>query len=209
MSILSRILPAALLAGGIAGGQADAQTYDGYEIPPYTVEQTLGAVEIRRYAPHIVAEVTVEGDRRAALNQGFRILAGYIFGGNDGGARVAMTAPVAQTGAQIDMTAPVAQSGHGDLWTVSFTMPSQWTLDTLPQPNSPAVRFRATDPERVAVIIFSGRASGQMLQLQEERLRSAIEKAGLSATGPVRHAFYDDPMTLPWARRNEVALALR
>ena len=95
------------------------------------MESTIAEVELRQYAPHILAEVTVDGDRRSALNTGFRVLAGYIFGGNSVQASVAMTVPVAQR-QPIDMTAPVAQAGQDGLWTVSFMMPRDWTLDTRP-----------------------------------------------------------------------------
>ena len=96
-------------AGGAEGTQK--VTHKGYELPPYTVERSEGAREIRVYGPHLLAEVRVAGGRQAAIQAGFRTLAGYIFGGNAGSSRIAMTAPVAQQGAQqgtrIAMTAPV------------------------------------------------------------------------------------------------------
>ena len=49
------------------------------EQPKYTVLKKLPTYEIREYAPYIVAEVEVSGSRNESLNQGFRLLAGYIF----------------------------------------------------------------------------------------------------------------------------------
>ena len=72
-------------------------TYKGYELPPYTVLKQFEQAELRQYAPQLVAEVTVEGERNEAINAGFRILAGYIFGANDSADKVAMTTPVTQT----------------------------------------------------------------------------------------------------------------
>ena len=206
MSALRRLMPAAVAAALPVG--ATAETYGKYEAPPYTVEARLSEAEIRAYAPHILAEVRVQGDRRAALNAGFRVLAGYIFGGNTDGQDVAMTVPVAQS-QTIDMTAPVTQTGADGVWTVSFMMPRQWTLDTLPVPNSDAITFRKTEAHREAVLTFSGRASEAQLAAREAELRATLAAEGIETEGPVRHYYYDDPFTLPWARRNEVALRLR
>ncbi len=186
---------------------AVADTYGKYQSPPYQVDAVLNAVELRSYAPHILAEVTVQGDRSAALNAGFRVLAGYIFGGNTAQASVAMTSPVAQS-QTIDMTSPVAQSGSGDQWVVSFMMPRDWTIDSLPRPNTPAIRFVQTPPEQRAVLRFSGRATTAALARAETTLRDTLAQNGIAATGPAAFYYYDDPMTLPWNRRNEVALTL-
>ena len=68
----------------------------GTEEPPFTVERTVGGVEIRRYEPRIAAETTIDADEEKARNEGFRRLAGYIFGGNTTKTKIAMTAPVSQ-----------------------------------------------------------------------------------------------------------------
>lgn len=205
MSRLTGLFTGAAIAAAPAGAQT--QTYGKYETAPYTVVQTLGEVELREYGTHILAEVAVKGDRRGALNQGFRVLAGYIFGGNTAAAGVEMTAPVAQS-QKIDMTAPVAQTETDGVWTVTFMMPRQWTLDTLPTPNTEAIRFREVLPHRAAVFQFSGRATDAALADAEAKLRGILAGADLTPTGPAVYKFYDDPMTLPWNRRNEVSLPL-
>lgn len=204
MSRLAALLTGATLA---TAAQAENATYGKYEMPPYTVVQTLGDVEIRNYGTHILAEVAVRGERRAALNQGFRTLAGFIFGGNTAQTQVAMTAPVAQS-QTIDMTVPVTQTETDGVWTVTFMMPRAWTLDTLPVPTSDAIRFREVAPSRTAVLQFSGRATDNRLAQAETQLRATLTDAGLTAIGTATYQFYDDPMTLPWNRRNEVALQL-
>ena len=80
------------LAVMMGAAMAQAQTYKGSETPAYSVDLSDGAIEVRAYASHIMAEVTVSGDRSGAINRGFRLLAGYIFGGNETKAKVAMTA---------------------------------------------------------------------------------------------------------------------
>ena len=96
------------------------------EEPAFRTVLREGAFELRDYPALVVAEVTVDGDQKAAANQGFRLLAGYIFGGNKPRQSIAMTAPVAQTPARekIAMTAPVTQTQTANQWVVRFTMPS-------------------------------------------------------------------------------------
>ncbi|MBI1418762.1 MAG: heme-binding protein [Limimaricola sp.] len=204
---------ATLVAGaGIAGqAAADPGKYNGYEAPPYSVERQLDGAEIRAYAPYIVAEVTVRGPSGSALNQGFRMLAGYIFGGNQGQAKVAMTTPVTQTAApeKIDMTVPVTQTGGDGVWTVTFMMPRQYTLDTLPKPNNDAIRFVQIPAERQVVLGFSGWATAGRVARKTAALDAIVAREGLDVTGPVRTYYYDAPFTLPWKRRNEVAYLLK
>ena len=183
--------------------------YKGYETADYTVEQTEGVVEVRHYPPHLVAEVTVDGDRSTAASRGFRMLAGYIFGGNQGAGQIAMTTPVTQEPAKIAMTTPVTQTGGDGQWTVQFGMPGTYTLDTLPKPKDDSIRFAETPETRVVVMTFSGLPTAGRLSEKADDLRGAVARTGLSVTGDVFYMFYDSPFTLPWNRRNEVALHLR
>lgn len=66
------------------------------EEPKYAVSFHEGAYEVRDYQAAFTAEVSVTGDQRAVARKGFRLLAGYIFGGNKRRQSIAMTAPVAQ-----------------------------------------------------------------------------------------------------------------
>ena len=52
--------------------------------PDYTVVQKFEAIEIRQYDGYSVAEVVVPGPAADAGNQGFPILAGYIYGKKQG-----------------------------------------------------------------------------------------------------------------------------
>ena len=114
------------------------------EEPKFTVSLHEGAFETRDYPAVVAAEVTVTGDQKGAASKGFRLLAGYIFGGNTRRQSIAMTAPVAQerAGEKIAMTAPVTQTPSDGAWVVRFTMPSRYSLATLPQPNDPRVKLR-------------------------------------------------------------------
>lgn len=191
---------AAIMAAGIGlSGQAGAEsmTRKGYEMPPYTVEATEGAREIRSYGPRIVAEVTVRGERRAAVNTGFRLLAGYIFGGNAGGEKIAMTVPVDQ-----------ADRGDG-LWTLRFTMPAAFTTETLPAPDDPRITLRPLPPARMVVEGFSGIPDGDDMAARAQALSDWARARGLTPEGGPVYSFYDAPWTPGAMRRNEVAFALR
>jgi DNA gyrase inhibitor GyrI len=177
------------------------------ETPPYKTVVRDGNYELRDYPTLVVAEVRVEGEQKAAANEGFRLLASYIFGANRKRQDIAMTAPVAQqeVGEKIAMTAPVAQvPGADGTWVVRFTMPSQWSLQTLPVPDNPAVTLRDTEPGRFAVLRFSGLARPEDVRKRSAELLAWAEARGLRVTGPVSLAQYNPPWTLWFLRRNEV-----
>ncbi len=182
------------------------------EEPAYTVGVREGSLEVRDYPALIAARVSVGGDRGAAVNTGFRLLAAYIFGGNTRRESIAMTAPVVQApsadakgrGETIPMTAPVTQSGGPGGWEVSFLMPKGYTLASLPVPNDPRVHLVPLPPSRVAVARFSGLTGDDALRRQTADLEAFIARHHLRAVGPTSLSRYDPPWT-PWfMRRNEI-----
>jgi hypothetical protein len=192
-------LGAILLAGGAWSQMSTV------EEPKFTIAEQANGFELRDYPAMIAAEVSVKGPRETAINDGFRLLADYIFGNNIAADKVAMTAPVTQQASEsVAMTAPVTQSGAGDSWTVQFIMPSKYTMETLPKPKNPAVVLKPMEPERFAVIRFSGVGNDALLEEKTAELTKMIEARKLSAIGPVRYAFYNPPWVLGMFRRNEV-----
>ena len=180
------------------------------EEPSFTTVLRDGAFEVRDYPGSVVAEVTVAGDQKQAASRGFRLLAGYIFGGNQRRQSIAMTAPVAEipTGEKIAMTAPVTQTGNAQGWVVRFTMPKSYTLDKLPVPNDPRVHLRPLPPTRMAVLTFSGVAGQRDLNAKSSELAAKAKAHGLKLVGPPSLAQYDPPWTLWFMRRNEVMIAV-
>ena len=178
------------------------------EEPKFTVAFHEEPFEIRDYQAAVVAEVTVTGDQREAASKGFRLLAGYIFGGNRRRQSIAMTAPVAQerTGQKIAMTAPVTQTQADGAWVVRFTMPGAYSLQTLPEPNDPKIQFRAVAPARFAVVRFSGIADRRSVDAKTAELEGFVQAQALRAVGPASLAQYDPPWTLWFMRRNEVMI---
>jgi hypothetical protein len=196
------LLFAVLSLGGCAVGSVKE--------PSFTVVEKQGDIEIRRYDPMIVAEVTMTGDRKTAINNGFRVLADYIFGNNTAAKDIAMTAPVTQQKAEkIAMTAPVTQQSAGaDTWRVHFVMPADYTMDTLPKPKDDQVKIISVPSYDAAVIRFSGLAGDSVLRDREQQLADFVASSGRAALSIPTYAFYNPPWTLPFLRRNEVMVTL-
>lgn len=176
------------------------------EEPKYEVESKTDAYEVRKYGSVLVAETTVSGTFEDAGNQAFRILADYIFGNNKTKAKIAMTAPVAQQNAseKISMTAPVSQTKIADGFLVQFTMPSKYTMQTLPEPNDGRVKLREIPGHKVAVYSYSGTWSESRYQAKLELFLSELKKNGIQKKGEPVFARYNPPF-MPWfLRRNEI-----
>ena len=175
----------------------------------YTLVEKEGDFEIRDYAPQVVAETRVEGSLEDASSRAFRRLFRYITGNNKPEAKIAMTAPVSQepAGQEIAMTAPVTQSPAGENnWIVRFIMPSALSLEALPAPGNDAVQLRQLPARRVVAVRFSGRTDDALIAEQEQRLHDWMAARGLSPLGPPTYAYYNDPFTPGFLRRNEIQL---
>jgi len=184
----------------------------GTEEPKYTRRQLTDTIEIRRYGPRIAAETTVVEDEERARNVGFRRLAGYIFGGNRSDQGISMTAPVSQqstrAGDQIAMTAVVQSPSADRGWVIRFFMPSKWTMENLPTPNDDQVRLVTVPSETVAVLRFSGDRSPEAVAARIGELLKTLQDNGINPTGEADAWFYDPPWTLPFRRRNEIAIGV-
>ena len=177
------------------------------EQPKYRVILSENNIELREYAPMLLAEVEVSGERKEAIKQGFKMLADYIFGNNVSKTKMEMTAPVtSELNEKLAMTAPVMQQGQGDKWKVRFVMPAGYTLDTLPEPNSSNVNVISAPAKRFVVIRFSGMTGDDNIQLHTEELKAYILEKNLKTIGSPVLAFYNQPWTLPFLRRNEVMI---
>ncbi|QWE09158.1 SOUL family heme-binding protein [Polynucleobacter ibericus] len=184
------------------------------EEPKYSVLEKEPPFEVRLYAPMIVAEVQVEGDLDEASSQGFRLIAGYIFGQNQVNEKIAMTAPVtvedqAVKNAKIAMTAPVGIESKAGKWTVSFVMPAEYSMESIPKPINPLVQLRQIPAVKKAVISFTGFYSQQKVAVKTLELEQWMQVRNLQGSGAPNFARYNPPWTLPFMRRNEVMINLR
>jgi len=161
------------------------------ETPGYKVLEKEAPFEIRSYETYIAATVMLDDvSFEQASNQGFRIVADYIFGNNTKRDKVAMTAPVIQTqvstSEKIAMTAPVnlSQTAH-NRYENSFVMPRQYTLETLPEPNNKEVALSIVQTARRATLSFRGNTSKNQVAKMNAALKAWTEKKGLGTSGNV------------------------
>jgi hypothetical protein len=199
----------------LIGGALTMSAARATEEPRHTVVHTAGSIEIRDYAPMILAQVQVAGGMGDASNRGFRPLANFIFGGNrlPGGsesAPIAMTTPVMQQrSATIAMTTPVTQSRSEDGgWQVAFIMPQEWSLETLPAPNDPTVQLRPLPARRMAVIRFAGGPNEERFEAKAAELSAFLAERGIEAAGAPIYARYNPPWVPTPFRRNEVMIEI-
>ena len=175
------------------------------EEPSYTVDKKTDLFEIRNYASTIVAETTVKSDFDEAGNKAFRILADYIFGNNTSKEKIAMTAPVAQAKSEkIAMTAPVSLSESEKGYLVQFTMPSKFSLETLPKPNDDRVNLREIPSRKIAVFGYSGSWSEERFKNKLAKFTYALEKDNIKTIGKPTFARFNSPFQLWFLRRNEI-----
>jgi hypothetical protein len=199
----------ALSAAGFAAIAAVLVTSTAMAIeePRFKVLEKDGSFELREYSAYIVAETRVEAGFEDAGSLAFQRLFRYISGNNVAQQKIAMTAPVTQSGSEkIKMTAPVSQVADGNAYLVAFSLPSTYTLATVPKPLDPTVRIRQVPAQLVACLRYSGRWTESNYRDHEVLLRERINSRELIARGDPVLARYNPPFT-PWfMRRNEVLI---
>lgn len=191
VGMLARSKRAGALAGGIAAGALALARWQlqrfFHDEPAYTVEKRIGNLEVRSYAPQVIARAhTMLPDFDQAQRQLFQRLAHYIFGN------------------ELSMTGPVEMSAEGQGHTMAFVMPPGRALLSLPRPDDTHVRLQEVPARRVAVLPYRGRYRGDVVEEREKELLRLVADAGLSAKGRPMFAGFDPPSTIPFMRRNEI-----
>lgn len=168
--------------------------------PPYTVVKQEPPFEVRDYGVLTVAETLVEGDFDIAGSQGFRRVAGYIFGKNQN---------ARGESEKIAMTAPVTMEAQNQQWRLHFVMPQGLTLGNLPRPVDASVQLRELPAQRVAAVRFSGLTTAASIERQTQLLKDWLARNHLAFDDRPQVARYNDPFTLPWNRRNEILIPMK
>ena len=179
------------------------------ESPKYQTLHKDKKFEIREYEEYLLAEVEIDGDLGSALQKGFRVLAGYIFGGNTSRARISMTVPVTEqavSSEKIDMTAPVTSSPieEGKKYRIAFTMPSKYTPENLPEPADKTISFRKVSKHKVAALRFRGNLNSKLATRKAKELETWLNQNKYSKKSDFVFAQYNPPWIPSIFRRNEV-----
>ena len=202
------VLSAPVILGLSTIGAVDANA--NIEKPKYKVIKKSDGVELRGYAPHLVAEIDVAAQSmRQASRLGFMPLARYIFGNNRGSNKISMTAPVTMqekpVGTKIAMTAPVLASESKDgIYTVRFSMPAKWTMETLPVPNNSEISLVQLGGQRRVVYRFIGSRSISRISQASAKISAFLDAEKLESSGAMIVAGYDGPNVPIAMRRWEV-----
>ena len=166
----------------------------GIEQYPYEVVKTYDDFEIRNYEASLFTSVKLSStEYKDASSEGFRKLAGYIFGGNDKEEKIAMTSPVAMS---LD-----------DTMTMMFMVPRDLKKEDLPKPNNGEINFEEVPAKKVAAIQFSGWASSSKIEKYKQKLIAALDKEGISYSNRFYFLGYNPPYDVV-DRRNEVIVEL-
>ena len=164
------------------------------EEPSWVLVSELEDVEIRRYQPVIQARTSIA--HKGQTTNGFRTLADYIFGANSQDQAIAMTAPVEEVLSEEDPY-------------MAFTMPSQYRLEDLPEPDDGNVTLHPVPLRTVAAVRFSGWARGSVVATKTRLLLDTLEGSEWVPVGSPSLNQYNPPWTPPWMRRNEVMVAVQ
>ena len=165
------------------------------ETPKYTVLKSYDDFELRQYGSMILAQTVMQSDSyENTSSQGFRRVASYIFGGNDENKKIAMTAPVIME--------------MGDDTKMSFVMPKEHSMESLPEPSSEEVKILKVSPKKYAVITFPGYANNKKIDKYAKKLLKSIKSEGLETVGNVKFMGYNAPWQVI-GRKNEIAVEVK
>ncbi len=170
-------------------GQRNIETY------PYTLQKKYKDFETRNYEASLFSTVQLSGNKyKDVSGEGFSILAGYIFGGNDTNEKIAMTSPVAMS--------------LEDSVTMMFMVPKKYSKKTLPEPNESKIVFREEPAKKVAAITFGGWANDKKIEKYKQKLKTALDMEGISHTNRFYFLGYNPPYELI-NRKNEIIVVLK
>jgi hypothetical protein len=168
------------------------------EKPEYRVLTSSNGIEVRDYDEYWIAECRVENvaELSEASSRAFGRLFNYISGQNSTGQNIAMTSPVQQV--------PVENG-----WLVSFVVPRDVSLGSIPVPSNSSIEIRKVPAGKFAALGYSGAWNDKKFLAKGAELMKAVTDLGLVSEGPINSAVYNPPFLPPFLRRNEVLVRLK
>ena len=160
----------------------------------YKVIKKFDKFEIRKYDAALFSSVKLnQKGYKESSSEGFRILAGYIFGDNETKEKIAMTSPVVME--------------LGDTSKMMFMVPKNYNLKNLPNPKNSKIVFEKEEEKIIAAIRFDGWADDEKIQKYKTILMNELVKEKLSYINKFSFLGYNPPYEV-MNRRNEVVVEL-
>jgi hypothetical protein len=150
-------------------------------------------LEIRYYPAATMATIYSDATNyKGVANNGFRKLAGFIFGGNKEKQGISMTAPVRMN---------MSEKGSE----MSFVMPGKYDEHNLPKPNDASIRIHQSSPQYAAVISFSGYANDEKIAIYNNKLIAILNNRKIKILGSYNFLGYNAPYQFI-GRTNEISI---
>ncbi|WP_296311395.1 SOUL family heme-binding protein [Winogradskyella sp. UBA3174] len=170
------------------------KSQSGIEQYSFKVIKTYSDIEIRNYEASLFTSVKLTtNDYKKGSREGFSILGGYIFGGNE-------------DNEQISMTSPVAMSLE-DSMEVLFMVPKKFNKKSLPKPNASKIEFKEIPAKTVAAIAFGGWSDALKIEKYKEKLKVTLRNEGIIYTNRFYLLGYNPPFEVI-NRKNEIIVEL-
>jgi hypothetical protein len=160
----------------------------------YKVIKKFDKFEIRKYDAALFSSVKLnKKGYKESSSEGFRILAGYIFGDNDAKEKIAMTSPVVME--------------LGDTSKMMFMVPKNYNLKNLPNPNNSKIVFEKEEVKIIAAIRFDGWADDEKIEKYKTILMNELANEKLNFINKFSFLGYNPPYEV-MNRRNEIVVEL-
>ncbi len=144
-------------------------------------------IELRKYQKSTF--ISYYSKEENNQNSYFRVLAGYIFGGNETKEKISMTSPV-----QIKL------NGNQEML---FRVPEKYNTGNLPTPNNKEIKMEIEEARTVAAIRFSGYAREKNVSKHKKILIDKLKEKNINHDENFELWVYDDPFKIK-NRRNEI-----
>jgi hypothetical protein len=160
----------------------------------YKVIKKFDKFEIRKYDAALFSSVKLnQKGYKESSSEGFRILAGYIFGDNETKEKIAMTSPVVME--------------LGDTSKMMFMVPKNYNLKNLPNPKNSKIVFEKEEEKIIAAIRFDGWADDEKIEKYKTILRNELANEKLNFINKFSFVGYNPPYEV-MNRRNEIVVEL-
>jgi len=186
-------------------------TPKGLETPQYEVMRTIEGplflgtpelIELRKYENFTVARTNMEtvGFAGRSSATGFNTLASYLFGNNQAKQEMKMTMPV-----------EMSMSTGDEKGSMAFVLPKKDASEPPTPLASTNITIEKVPARLVATKPFPGIVTDEEVQRQKDALLEAIAADGSLTpvdNNQVTVLQYNSPLTVPWRRRNELAIVV-